>query len=376
MDGFHPSYLERAATPNLDRLAAGGVRARALLPVFPTETFPNHYSMVTGLYPERHGIVGNRFYDPELEAMFEFDRPEITSDPRWWEAEPIWNTVRRQGLHSATFFWPGSDVEIAGGRPTYWKPYEKGTPHAERVDQVLAWLDLPAGDRPVLITLYFSSVDGVGHEYGPASPRTLAAVRRLDGSIGRLLDGLDDRGISDGVNLIVVSDHGMSSSSPERVVLIDDYIDLDAVRVVDWDPVLSLWPKPGREAEVYHKLRSAHPRLTVYRKHEIPERLHHRDHRRIPPIIAIADDGWRIASRRYFSKYRDRFTGGTHGYDDSLPSMHGIFIAHGPAFRKGLVVKPFRNIQVHALIAEILAIEPAPNDADLEAVSGLLDSGR
>lgn len=371
-DGFARDYLGRAATPNLDRLAREGVRAEALIPVFPTKTFPNHYSMVTGLQPESHGIVSNRFHDPELGADFVFKEDAAAADPRWWGGEPIWVTAGRHGLQSATMFWPGSDVEIAGARPTYWKPYDARVPGTRRVDQVLAWLDLPADARPSFVTLYLSDVDGAGHAHGPASPEVDRAVERVDAMLGRLIRGLEERGRLDSVDIVVVSDHGMAESSPRRVIFVDDHVDLSTVRIVDWDPVLAVWPQPGREAEVRDALSAAHPHLRVWRKQETPQRWHYRKHRRIPPLLAVADAGWRIATRGYFARYPERFDGGMHGYDNAAVSMHGIFVARGPHFREGVVVEPFGSIDVYPLLAELLGIPPVPHDGDLERVRPLL----
>lgn len=372
LDGFGQDYLGRTPTPNLDLLIRDGARAEALVPVFPTKTFPSHHSMVTGLWPEHHGIVGNRFHDPAMDADFVYDDPQVARDPRWWGGEPIWVTAARRGLRSATMFWPGSDVEIAGARPTYWRPFDHGVPPAERVDQVLAWLDLPSEERPSLITLYLSDVDGAGHAHGPGSREVHRAIGRVDGTLGRLIAGLKERDTFDAVNLIVVSDHGMAPSSPERVIFVDDYIDLKDVRVVEWDPLAAIWPHPGREHDVQAALSNAHPHLTVYRRDETPERWHYRDNARIPPLLALADEGWRIASHGYFSRHPARFTGGMHGYDNAATSMRGILVAHGPAFRKRAVVGLLDGVDVYPLLAAVLHVDPAPNDGDVSHVRPLL----
>ncbi len=373
IDGCRHDFLERADTPALDRLAADGVAAERLLPAFPTKTFPNHYTMVTGLYPEHHGIVANSFYDPVFDATYSLGDRTTVEDGRWYGGEPIWVTLERQGGTAATFSWPGSEAEIAGRRPTFWRIYDAEVPNADRVDQVLAWLDLPPRRRPGFVTLYFSDVDDAAHRNDPdTAPEVGQAVARIDAIVGRLVDGLEHRGLLASTDIIVVSDHGMAATSPERAIAIDDYVDLELANVVDWNPVLALWPAAERVEEVYAALAGAHPHLAVYRKSEIPEALHYRQHRRIPPLLGIADEGWSVTSRSYLQERGERLRGGNHGYDNRLASMGAIFIASGPSFRRGSRVPALENIHLYELMAAALGVEPAPNDGDLAAVRHLL----
>lgn len=375
IDGFRWDYLDRHSLPTLERLAAEGVRARALIPSFPTKTFPNHYTLVTGLYPANHGIIANNMYDPVLADSFSLGNREAVQDPRWWGGTPIWVTAERAGQKTAAFFWPGSEAPIQEVRPTYWTPYDGSITGAERVERVLEWLELPPQGRPTFITLYFSLVDDAGHRHGPGSPQLAAAVDTADQLLGQLVRGLEARGMLEQVNLILTSDHGMAPTSPERAIALDDYLDLDEVRVVDWNPVVMLLPDPGREEAVYRALKGRHPQLQVYRREEVPAELNFRNHPRIPPIIGIAADGWSITTRARLQREPERLAGGNHGYDHRLPSMHGLFVARGPAFRQGLVVEPFQNVHVYSLMAAILGLTPAPNDGSLQAVQHLLRAG-
>ncbi|NBC18328.1 MAG: alkaline phosphatase family protein, partial [Bacteroidetes bacterium] len=350
-----------------------GTRTEGLISAFPTKTFPNHYTIVTGLYPEHHGIIANNMYDPVFDASFSLGNREAVSDGRWWGGEPIWVTAQQQGLRSATLFWPGSEAVIQGHRPTYWLPYDGDMPGAARVAQVLDWLDRPADERPSFLTLYFSRVDSKGHWYGPDSDSTAQAIAEVDRYLGMLVDGLEARDLLGRMHLLVVSDHGMIATSSERVILLDDYIDLDDVQVVDWNPVVMLRPEPGREDSVYAALRQA-PHLTVHRKSEMPDRLHFDAHRRIPPIIGIADEGWVITTRARYEERPERYDGGTHGYDPQLRSMHGLFLGHGPAFDAGAVVEPFENVHLYNLMADLLDLRPAPNDGDATVARRLLRS--
>ncbi|MFQ5741247.1 MAG: ectonucleotide pyrophosphatase/phosphodiesterase [Acidobacteriota bacterium] len=374
-DGFRWDYLDRTQTPHLDRLVSTGVRAARLIPVFPTKTFPNHYSIVTGLYPEHHGIVANNMYDPLLDASFSLANREAVAASRWWGGEPIWVTAARAGRKSATLFWPGSEAEIKGYRPTYWVKYKAGMSDRNRVHQVLAWLDLPEEERPVFLAAYFSTTDSVGHDFGPESGELREAVRHLDEMTGLLIDGLASRGLLERVNLIFTSDHGMTELDPSRRIFLDDYLDLSSLRVVDWSPVAALRPGPADVDKVFEALRGAHPHLEVYRKEEIPERFHYREHRRIAPLIAIADEGWTITTHGRVSELEAagrRMARASHGFDNQLESMQGLFLAHGPAFRKGRLIRPFVNVHIYPLMAHLLGLAPAPNDGNLETVRELL----
>lgn len=372
LDGFRWDYLGRTPTPNLDRLMARGVRARWMVPVVPTVTFPNHYSIVTGLYPEHHGIVGNRMVDPADGARFLYSDSSSAWQTRWWGGEPLWNTATRQGRRSATYFWPGSDVEIAGLRPTYWKKFDQRVPGGERVAEVLRWLDLPDSQRPAFLTLYFREVDHFGHENGPESPEVLLAVRTVDSLVGLLVSGLKARGLSDMVNLIVVSDHGMAQTSPERVVFLDDSFDPAAVDQVSLGPFVSLRSRTGRSEPLARALVNAGPHVRFYRRAETPARWHYRDNPRITDVVGVAEDGWTFTTRDWYARNRQRLLGGSHGYDNADPAMRAIFIAAGPAFQRGLVVEPFQNVHVYELICAVLGLRPAPNDGSLDSVRVML----
>lgn len=373
LDGFRWDYLEKVNTPNLDNLIANGVKAKALIPAFPTKTFPNHYTIVTGLYPENHGIIANTMYDPQFNSTFSLGDRSSVEDGRWWGGEPIWVTAEKQGQVSATLFWPGSEAPIKDIRPTYWEKYDGKLAYNKRVQKVLDWLDLPIEKRPTFIALYFDEPDSQGHKYSPNSKEVRDAVSKVDTTLGWLLEALKQREILEKVNIIVTSDHGMTTISPERVIFLDDYIDLNTVEIIDWSPVLALSSRDGKNEKVYNALANAHPQLNVYYKEDIPERLHFRNHRRITPIIGIANEGWSISSHGLLNSLKSKLLGGSHGYDNQLSSMHGIFVASGPAFKKGLIVEPFENIHIYNLIAKILDLKPASNDGNLDTVQIMLE---
>lgn len=368
IDGFRWDYLDRGLTPNLSRLAGEGVRAEALVPVFPTKTYPNHYTIVTGRYPANHGIVGNVLTAPDIGRRLTLWDREAVRDARFYLAEPVWVTLERAGRPTAPLFWPGSEAPINGVRPTYPLPYDGEMPDTARIAWVLERLELPPERRPVFLTLYFSLVDEAGHEYGPEAPETDSAISGADRLIGRVISGLERIGRGD-VTLVVVSDHGMASTGPQRVIWLDEHLAADAMQVDEMSTLLTAWPAPGLEDSVYGALRRA-PRLVVYRRSELPERYHLHGPR-VPPILALADEGWTIAQRTP-EEPEPEISLGNHGYDDTLTSMRGIFVARGPTLRRGFRAPPFRNIHIHPLLAHLLGVTPPATDGSLGSVRALL----
>jgi predicted AlkP superfamily pyrophosphatase or phosphodiesterase len=374
-DGWRWDYHTRVPVPHLQRLIARGVRAEGLIPAFPSKTFPNHYTVVTGLYPEHHGIVANNIWDDASRRTFALDRRKEVSDAMWWGGEPIWVAAERAGQRTAPLFWPGSEAPIGGGRPANWAPYDEGVPASQRIRQVLELLDRPVAERPTFMTLYFEDTDTAGHDDGPDSQALRDAAIRVDAYLGQLMAGLERRGLLDRVNIVVVSDHGMAATSTRRVVLLDDYIALDDVTIVDINPTLGIFPDEGKADGVYRALRNAHPRLKVYRREETPAHWHYRDHPRIPPIVGVVDEGWQIMRRSSFESIMARTVrpaGGQHGYDPRVRSMRGLFVAAGPAFKQGITVPAFENVHIYNALARILGVVPAKNDGNPEVARRLL----
>lgn len=362
IDGFRPDYLDRGVTPNLSALAAGGVRGD-MRPSFPSKTFPNHYVLVTGLRPDRNGIVDNNMYDPAIGPQeFTMSKRAVNQDERWWdEAEPIWVTAEKAGVRTATMFWPGSDVPIHGTLPSHWQLFDQKVPAEARVDTALSWLDGPAAQRPKLLALYFDDVDTAGHHQGPDSPELNAAAAKVDTAIGRLLAGLKTRGIV--ANVVVVADHGMAPVSQDRRIFADDFLDMKAIRYTTAGAFLALNPLPGHEAEVEKALlQTPHDHLQCWRKADIPARYHYGKNPRVPAIFCLPDTGWEITTHDYHPKVVDQ---GDHGFDNFAPEMRAVFVATGPAFRKGVRLPTFDNVDVYPLVAKLLAVAPRPNDGNL-----------
>ncbi|MFC3661349.1 alkaline phosphatase family protein [Luteimonas notoginsengisoli] len=364
IDAFRADYLDTTTTPNLARLAAEGVRAAWMTPSYPSLTFPNHYTIVTGLRPDHQGIVHNTMRDPAL-GGFKLSNRMAVGDSRWWGGEPIWVGAEKAGLRSATMFWPGSEAAIDGVRPSHWKAFDEAVDANARVDQVLAWLDLPPGQRPSVATLYFDKVDGASHAHGPDSPQTRVALATVDAAIGRLRDGLGARGMLDRTNLVVVSDHGMAAVPPGQAAAVEDMVTMEEATVVSIGQVITIAPNFGHEGQVAKKLLGAHAHYDCWRKGELPARWHYGTHPRIPPIVCQMHEGWDTLPRQVIAtrpKYQHR---GSHGYDPALPSMRALFVARGPAFRQGVEIPAFDNVDVYPLLARLLGIAPAPNDGDI-----------
>ncbi len=371
LDAFRWDYcaLHPGESPNLRRLAREGVSARGLIPVFPSNTFPNHYSIATGLYPSHHGIINNEFFDPGLGELFHYNRSASVQDSRWWGGEPIWATANKQGLKSASSFWVGSEAKIAGERPTFWRTYDPKVTFEQRFNDLFAWLHLPSDQRPAMITFYLEETNSIGHKYGPDSPELTAAIKLQDGRIGMIADRLKAEGIA--ANLVIVSDHGMTPISTERIVLLDDCIKPADVQLDFEGPVAGLRPLTGDVSSLVQALAPLrHAR--AYRVEDLPARFHVTDNPRNPPVWVVPEEGWEIYFRSRFNAYRDTFNRGDHGYDPAFPSMHGIFIANGPSFRRGVELPEVENVNVYNLLCAALHLKPAPNDGDDRLVQGVM----
>jgi predicted AlkP superfamily pyrophosphatase or phosphodiesterase len=363
LDGFKPDYIDRFELPNVRRVASRGVRARAMTPVFPSLTFPNHYSLVTGLRPARHGIVSNTFYDRTRGQTYALSNQVAVRDGSWYRGEPIWVTAETQGMVAACFFWPGSEAAIGGVRPTFWNPYDTKVPNDERVNTVLGWLRLPEERRPHLITLYFSELDSTSHEGPLDGPDVERAARSVDRSVGVLLDGIDGLPIRDRIYLLLTSDHGMVETTPAQGIRLDALIDTSPIEHGIGGPVASLHVRGGRSGaiQVRNALNARLPHGRAYLREETPERLYYRSDPRAGDVVVIMDESWTLvttpppaAGRRV----RERW--GMHGWDPALASMKATFVAMGPGIRAATTVGEVENIDVYPFMAEVLGLRPAP----------------
>lgn len=368
IDGFRPDYMTAQNTPTLFALSRTGVFAdKGMRPSFPSLTFPNHYTIVTGLRPDHHGVVSNTFEDPGIPGTtFKMSNKAAVGDRRWWdEATPLWVTAERSGVKTATMFWPGSDADIQGVRPSWRKQFDQSLSSAARVDTLLGWLDDPAG-RPGFATLYFDIVDTEGHHYGPKSPQVAKAANEVDAALGRLVAGLKAKGLDGKVNIVVVADHGMAATPPGQVVIADRGLPAGAVRMVTGGPVGGFVPAAGQEQRVETVLLKRQPHMTCWRKGQIPARYAYGTNPRVPPIVCLAQTGWMITTAEAAARRKpDSTMGGAHGYDPFDPNMAALFLATGPDIRAGKTVGVFDNVDVYPLLARLIGVTPERNDGEI-----------
>lgn len=364
IDGCRWDYLSTFNPPTLSQLAAEGVRAEKMLSCFPSSTFPNHYTIATGLRPEHHGIVANGFYDPTFKTAF--TKSQGSQENRWWGGEPIWVTARKQGRRTACEFWPGSETPIHGLTANYWNPYDWKATCSDRAQVVLKWLSLPPAERPQFITLYFDVVDGAGHDYGPATPQVRDALMDVDHAIGELVAGVKALGLDERVNYVITSDHGMAQINRERRIVIDDYVDPTTIDIDYMGAYALIRPHDGNAQALVDKFATMSAHGHAYLADQVPADLNYRGNLRIGPVVVVLDAGWTIGTREFFAglDQKNDGIGGAHGYDPRTPDMGATFIACGPDIVSGKVIEPFENIQIYDLICSLLGVQPAPNDGD------------
>ncbi|XP_047947153.1 venom phosphodiesterase-like [Salvia hispanica] len=375
MDGFRFGYQFKTDTPHIRRLIENGTEADlGLIPVFPTLTFPNHYSIVTGLYPAYHGIVNNFFTDPSTGDFFTMSSHE----PKWWLGEPLWETLANRGLKASTYFWPGSEVVKGSWNCSneYCMIYNSSVPYEDRVDTVLKYFDLNISEIPSFMTLYFEDPDHQGHKVGSDDPKITEAISRVDNMIGRLISGLEKRGVFDDVNIILVGDHGMVGTCDKKLIYLDD-LGIPKDWIQSYSPLLAIRPPSDHSPkEVVAKMNEALKSgsvgngeyLRVYLKEDLPRRLHYADSDRISPVIGLVDEGFKVEQTRL----KRQECGGSHGYDNAIFSMRSVFISHGPRFGRGRKVPSFENVEIYNLVTSILNIDGAPNNGTMSLPSSVL----
>ncbi|XP_070567459.1 ectonucleotide pyrophosphatase/phosphodiesterase family member 5-like [Ptychodera flava] len=372
-DGFRWDYLQKVDTPNFDLLISNGSFVpKGILPTFITKTFPNHFTIATGLYEESHGMVANNMYDPELKEKFHIGDEDSTSS-KWWDvgAEPIWVTNQKHGGSSGVYYWPGSEAEIKGVRPDHYKKYSKTTSFKTRIDGVIDWF---TGDNPInLGLLYFNEPDHTGHQYGPDSDEILDVISMCDNTTGYLIQRLQEADLFDKINILITSDHGMTELTADHVIQLSDYINTDLFDLVDSGPVAAMNPFDSRNIlTVYNALAKKHPNMTVYLKDDIPDYFHYKHNPRIMPIIASADEGWRVVLNK--TSLLNNTDKGGHGYNNRFKSMHPFFIAHGPAIKQNFTLDQFNNVDIYPLICKIMEIKAAANNGSLAVAGTMLES--
>ncbi|XP_071320468.1 bis(5'-adenosyl)-triphosphatase enpp4 [Trachinotus anak] len=366
-DGFRADYLQRFPMPNLRLLYSQGVLVEQLTNVFITKTFPNHYSLVTGLYAESHGILASNMYDPVSQKHFHSSND---TDPMWWsEAQPLWLTALDSGYKTAAMMWPGSDVIIGNRTATHFFPYNSNVTFQRRLGNVINWILGNEKEQGVMFAaLYWEEPDRSGHKFGPDNITAMGkALKEVDDNIGLLMSELKRTGLWGHINILVTSDHGMAQCSADRLIRLDDCLHRDNYTLVDLTPVAALIPLKDPKA-VFDLLNKCHAHMTAYLKKAIPDRLHYRNNERIQPIILIADEGWTIVQGK-----EDKLPKlGDHGYDNSLPSMHPFLAATGPSFRQGYQISSIQSVDIYPLMCHLLSVPAQPNNGTLTQARCLL----
>jgi len=369
-DGFRYDYLNKTDTPNFDKLTSDGVRAPWIEARFITKTFPNHFSIATGLYEESHGIVANNFYDPVLNDTFRLG----DLDSKWWDtgAVPLWVTNQQAASdrHSGGMMWPGTAARIQNQTANHYYNYSDSVTWIERVDGVMSWITNET-DPANCVFLYFEEPDSAGHKYGPDSPQVVTEIQNADNITGYLINKLIEAKLYDKVNIIITSDHGMANVPNKNYINMTAIVDPKLYKFYGSSPVWSILPNPGKEDEVYNGFLKASKTsdFKVYKKADIPEVYHYKNNRRILPILLVSSENWDIAP---WAEDEGGSVHGNHGYNNSIASMHPFFIAHGPDFKKGFLSKPFRNIDIYPLMCHLLGVSPRPNNGTLDNVKDLL----
>lgn len=370
--------MDHFTTPNLDRIAAAGTKAERLLPVFPTLTFPNHYSVATGLYPNQHGLVANDFPDPERDVWYSLHKRETVEDPLFYAGEPIWVTAETQGMVAASFFFVGTEAPVNGVYPTHWRSYDKKITGVDRVDQILAWLALPEQNRPHLYTLYFEDVDDYSHWYGPDSEENAAAISRVDGYIGHLLNGLEKLPLADQVNIILLSDHGQGAYlEDQQPYLLADHVNLDNTVIVEGGSYLFLYldrDERDRASSIVDAVNDSWKQGRAYLPQDTPVQWHVESNPRFPDVILMPEAGYAVLSAE---EKAGKINAGDHGWAPEDPAMHGFFVACGPNITPGLNLGEVNNVDIYPLMLSILELDaPEMMDGDASLLAPVLNTTR
>lgn len=365
LDGFRWDYPQMYETPFFDQMAWEGVKA-TMIPSFPSKTFPNHYTMATGLVPDHHGIVANSFWDPERKEVYKMNKPATRNDASYYGGEPIWVTAQKQGIKTGNVYWVGSDIAVKGEQPTYYQVYDKKPrlSQTERVAEVLRMLRLPEADRPQLVMLYFEDSDTYGHTYSPFSQETRKCIAHLDALMRFLWEGLQSLPFAKDVNLIVTSDHGMATVSADRFVPIKHLLKEEWYTLIDGNLPAQIYTQPQFRDSVYHALKDLN-HVRVWKREEIPAYLNYGSNPRVGDIIVLPDLGWLVEEG-------NKTLPGAHGFDPTYDDMQVMFRACGPDFKKGYEAPKFRNVSIYSLLARLLQITPEKTDGCLEEVENML----
>ena len=367
-DGFRADYLDWYETPNFDEFSKNGVKANSMEPVFVSKTFPNHYSIATGMYIENHGLIGNSFYDENLNETYSLKDRSKVEDERFYGGEPIWVTAEKQNIKTASYYWVGSEAPIKGIHPSIWKKYDHSFPFHSRIDSVLKWFSNPIKSRPKLVMLYFHEPDATGHRYGPNSAETEKAVMSMDSLLGEFITKLKKIEVYNKLNILIVSDHGMAETKIEQKINLQEIINLNKVSMEGSGPYAFLYSDDNDELTKAYNLLKKIENISVFKKEDILDRWHLKNNDRIKDLLVLADEGWTVVGSDDSGPLSYNSMG-THGYDNILKSMQSIFLARGPSFKQNYKINSIKNIDIYPIIAKTLKIKGNTNiDGDINRV--------
>lgn len=370
LDGFRHDYVERFQPENLLKFIENGTAAEALIPSFPTKTFPNHYTIATGMKPENHGLVDNSFYEPEKDLVYSMGNRDIVEDGYWYGGTPIWVLAELHGIKAASYFFVGSEAPVQGIHPSYYFNFDGTVPNLTRISKVFEWLQLPEDERPRMVTLYFSDMDNIGHRYGPDNNEQIGGrLEKLDRELGALFEGLKSFDLD--INIFIVSDHGMTNIPKENLLNLDHITEGIPARVVNNGALAHLHLENIEEMEeVYQELKKSENHFKVVK---VADREYYKNiekyKNRFGDLIIIPDLGHYLTTSNGMVSYQNRSAMfktdvfGEHGFSQEYKDMHGIFFANGPMVKEGMTILPFENIHVFPLLANILGL-PIPDDID------------
>jgi predicted AlkP superfamily pyrophosphatase or phosphodiesterase len=374
-DGYRWDYVNRGITPNVNSLIGDGAKAVSFKPVFPTKTFPSHISIVTGMYPENHGIIFNEFNDKFHNSNYNTRDSVQLRNSRWYKGEAFWETARRQGIITASYFWPSSDLDLDDRNPEYYYHYVHKRPYEDRIKGVLEWLQYPYDKRPHFITMYFDLTDGVGHRYGPNSPEINMAISSLDSTLGNLLSGLEEIQMRDSVNIILVSDHGMIEVHFEKIINVEEILEGYQFVHSNSGPVMMISADGGDIEKIYSLLEKNENHYKVYLKNDIPPYYHFSKSPMISEILLVAEMGWAVITNKNLKWMKPEKYNGNHGYNNHHLDMHGVFIAAGPQFKNNYKAGTINSLDVYPLLCKIFNIIPNNNiDGKLERIEFILNT--
>ncbi|WP_299119632.1 ectonucleotide pyrophosphatase/phosphodiesterase [uncultured Tenacibaculum sp.] len=373
LDGFRWDYVKRFSPPNLSKFIKNGVKANSLVPSFPSKTFPNHYTIATGMYPENHGLLGNSFYSHENDAFYSIRDREKVENGKFYGGTPIWVLANNSNMVTASYFFVGSEADIQGVKPTYYFPYKGSTPNIDRVNQVIDWLKMPSEKRPHLITMYFSDMDDTGHEFGPNNDEAIkGGLYPLDNVLGELFNKIKELNLP--INIVIVSDHGMLEVKTDKFISIDEIKNDELFSVVNNGTIVNIHPKnPKKLEEIYTYLTSKKGPFKVYKTADAPHFEYVPKNKNWGPFQVVPNEGYYFTYRKKSKMSKEVYVTGQHGFNPEIKEMHGIFYANGPAFKKGYTTESVKNIHVYPLLCKILGLTPPKNvDGDIEKLKSVL----